>query len=176
MNKIKQTTLVGIDNDLCLLQQQVYDVYGMQYSSPVFEAESVEYSACRFTVIDLRVAYRAAKITPIKTGQFVTLWKRNPNGPIEPFDITDPLDIVIIAVRQKEKLGQFVFPVAILNAKGIISGNDKEGKRAFRVYPPWDTPINKQAKATQNWQLEFYFEILPLDFTDKQRLEVLYKL
>lgn len=170
----QQTALSNIYNDLYLLQQQVYDAYSMQYSSPIFEAESVEYSACKFTVNHLRVACRAAKITPVKIGQFVTLWKRSPHGPIEPFNINDPIDLIVITVRNKGKLGHFVFPIAELQAKGIISGNDKVGKRAFRVYPPWNTPINKQAKATQNWQLEFYFEITPLDSKGNPSLENLY--
>ena len=43
----------------------------------------------------------------------------------------------------------------------IISTSKKEGKRGFRVYPPWDTATNKQAVKTQQWQLDYYYEITP---------------
>jgi len=44
------------------------------------EEESDEYSAFRFSLNNKKICYREAKITPTKTGQFVTLWKRNVSG------------------------------------------------------------------------------------------------
>ena len=43
--------------------------------------------------------------------------------------------------------------------KNIFSLNGIGGKRGIRVYPPWDTPINSQAKKTQDWQLRYFLEI-----------------
>ncbi len=37
--------------------------------------------------------------------------------------------------------------------KGIISLSKQGGKRAMRVYPPWDKPESKQAAKTQVWQV-----------------------
>ena len=48
--------------------------------------------------------------------------------------------------------------VIILINKEIVS-DKKEGKRAIRVYPPWDIAINKQAQKTQKWQLNYFLEI-----------------
>ncbi|RYE38879.1 MAG: MepB domain containing protein, partial [Sphingobacteriales bacterium] len=41
-------------------------------------------------------------------------------------------------------------------AHDILSGNGKNGKRGFRVYPPWDLTENSQARKTQQWQLEYF--------------------
>jgi len=123
------------------------------------EKESKEYHACRFTINGRHIIYRNGKITPKKIGQFVTFWKRNENNIIEPFFETDPVDFYHISVQNKNNEGQFVFPKALLIKKGIISTPKKEGKRAFRVFPPWDLVTSKQAKQTQNWQLAYFFEI-----------------
>ena len=47
----------------------------------------------------------------------------------------------------------------MLIKRGIISTNKKDGKRAFRVYPKWDFPKNRQAEKTQKWQLENFYEV-----------------
>ena len=120
------------------------------------EPESREYQACGFYIGNDAVKYRSAKITPTKIGQFVTLWKRENSGPIKPYDISDNIDLAIISVRKNERFGIFIFPKKVLNAHDILSGNGKNGKRGFRVYPPWDLTENSQARKTQQWQLEYF--------------------
>jgi hypothetical protein len=151
--------LNSIPHDLIISIKLIYDPGNFDYSRPVTEKESAEYGACTFKVNNLSVKFRVANITPKKVGQFVTIWKRTGNGPIEPFDIADDLDLVIISVRKNEDLGQFVFPKSVLNQKGIISGNNKPGKRGIRVYAPWDKPTSRQAAKTQEWQLDYFMEI-----------------
>jgi hypothetical protein len=56
-----------------------------------------------------------------------------------------------------------------LQEKGILSDDNKEGKRGFRVYPPWDIAINKQAKQTQEWQLKYFLET-PIDLEKAKHL------
>jgi hypothetical protein len=121
------------------------------------ESESDEYSAFRFSLNNKKICYREAKITPTKTGQFVTLWKRNTSGIIEPFDYSDAIDFVIVSVRKDQNWGQFIFPKKTLLEKGIFSTENKEGIRATRVYPPWDETTSKQAQKTQKWQLDYFF-------------------
>ena len=145
--------------DLVLAKNLVYDLCGFQCTQPLAETESAEYSAYRFEINKKTICYREAKITPTKTGQFVTLWKRNHSGTIEPFDFSDLIDFVIVTVRKENNLGQFIFPKAVLLEKGIFSTSAKEGKRATRVYPPWDITTSKQAQKTQKWQLDYFLEI-----------------
>ena len=78
----------------------------------------------------------------------------------------DSIDLVVISTRHNNNYGQFIFPKSILSKHEIIA-NNKKGKLAFRVYPPWDITINKQAKKTQKWQLQYFLEILkdkPINF------------
>lgn len=146
-------------HDLILSKELVYDCCNLECTQPLPEAESAEYSAYRFEINKKTICYRAAKITPTKTGQFVTLWKRNVSETIEPLDFSDPIDFVIISVRKENSFGQFIFPKAVLLEKGIFSTLTKEGKRATRVYPPWDITTSKQAQKTQQWQLDYFLEI-----------------
>lgn len=78
----------------------------------------------------------------------MTLWKREGKGPILPHDIEDPIDLFVIGVRSSNNFGQFVFPKAILRERGIVSQETRGGKRAMRIYAPWDFPVSLQAKKT----------------------------
>lgn len=148
----------NIPKDLILIQEILFDICNFEISQPVLEAESSEYGACSFVLNNLNILFRSAKITPTKTGQFVTLWKRTKQGPIQPFDSTDPIDLFIISTRKDDHFGLFIFPKLILITKEIVS-DKKEGKRAMRVYPPWDITTSKQAQKTQKWQLDYFIEI-----------------
>ncbi|MEN2402673.1 MepB family protein [Flavobacterium sp. MC2016-06] len=148
-----------IPSDLILAKELVYDFCNFEVTVPQAEAESKEYDACDFQINQKHIKFRSAKITPTKNGQFVTLWKRNKSGIIEPFDFSDTIDFVIVNVRKEALLGQFIFPKEVLLAKGIFSTPKKEGIRATRVYPPWDETTSKQAQKTQQWQLNYFYEI-----------------
>ncbi|EKT3966171.1 MepB family protein [Flavobacterium psychrophilum] len=143
-------------------KNSLYNKCGFELSNIKIEKESAEYVAHRFEINNLKILFRQAKITPTKVGQFVTLWKRKKNkNSIEPFEISDHIDLFVINVKTEKRFGQFVFPKSVLIEKGIVS-DKKEGKRAIRVYPPWDKTENKQAQKTQKWQLDYFLEI-PFD-------------
>ena len=124
----------------------------------IINAESKEYNACEFLLNGMRVISRHAKTTPKKIGQFVTFWKRNKNGLIEPYDSTEGLDFFVVNVSKEKRLGQFVIPHSVLVENKIISSGKIDGKRGFRVYPNWDAPNSKQAKKTQQWQSKYFVE------------------
>lgn len=152
----------------------VFDKCGFEIKNTIIEKESTEYDAHQFELNQSKVVFRVAKITPTKIGQFVTLWKRIAKGPIQPFNLSDDLDFFVINTQREDRLGQFVFPKAILSQQGIITTNSKEGKRAIRVYPPWDITISKQAQKTQQWQLNYFLEIPQDKPLDINRAKLLY--
>lgn len=78
-----------------------------------------------------------------------------------PYDMADPIDFFIISVRNTTSLGQFIFPMNVLHKHGFISKDGIGGKRAMRLYAPWDITDNHQAKKTQSWQLKYFLEITP---------------
>jgi len=127
-----------------------------QITTFVPEKESSKYHACSFQLNEKRIVYRKAYITPTKTGQFVTFWKRNTQKQTAPFSASDTFDFFFILTTKDHAIGFFMFPKSILIEKGIISSQLKPGKRGFRVYPPWDITRNKQATQTQQWQLNYF--------------------
>ncbi len=145
--------------DLLTTQTRVYIPCGLPISELSCKEESQEYGACTFLLEHRRVLFRTAKITPKKSGQFVTLWKRIGTGPISPYDLHDPFDFFVVSVKTSTRFGQFIFPKTKLCQKEIVSSENREGKRAMRVYPPWDVAPNTQAKKTQAWQLPYFLEI-----------------
>lgn len=171
--KTNWTQTKFIPNDLITAKELVYDNCNFECTEPQPETESQDYDAFDFQINSFKIKFRSAKITPTKTGQFVTLWKRNKTGIIEPFDFSDVIDFVVVNVRKDDFFGQFIFPKAVLLQKGFFSTSTKEGKRATRVYPPWDETTSKQAQKTQQWQLDYFLEIPNNKFVDIERAKKL---
>jgi hypothetical protein len=122
----------------------------------VVEKESKEYEGCNFKLNDLKIYFRKAKITPKKEGQFVTFYKRIQSGIIAPFDDEDDFQFLIVNVEFENQRGYFILPKLLLAQKNILTTSIKDGKRAFRIYSPWDEPKNKQALTSQQWQLDSF--------------------
>jgi hypothetical protein len=161
-------------DDIIYIQTHIFNACDFEYTEPSLEIESAEYKACYFKLNDLHVRFRKAKITPTKIGQFVTLWKRVESGVIAPFEDTDSIDLVIINVESDNQFGQFIFPKSVLCQQRIFTVSQKEGKRGFRVYPPWDETTNKQAIKTQNWQLNYFLDLSNIHAFDIEHAKALY--
>ncbi|WP_017689819.1 MepB family protein [Paenibacillus sp. PAMC 26794] len=153
------TTSDVLHGDLLASKELIYDKCGFICSQPHEEAQNAEYGAYVFTLNSLSIRFRVAKTTPTKIGQFVTLWQRSEDGSTQPYDVSDPADMYVISTRLGSHFGQFVFPKHVLLQRDIVSDQGKGGKRAIRVYPPWDKPTSKQALKTQQWQLECFLEL-----------------
>lgn len=147
----------------------VFEKLDLQISNLHIEKESQDYFAAQFELNNLKIIFREAKITPTKIGQFVTLWKRIGENPIQPFATSDDFDLVIINTNTAANSGQFIFPKSILEQKGYLQSQSKKGKLGFRVYPSWDKTLNKQAQQTQKWQLNYFLEI-PIDLAKAKSL------
>ncbi len=150
-------------NTFCLSEKlaasikNIYQPAGLKITKVVSEDESLEYEAYRFELSGCKAVFRAAKTTPNKIGQFVTIWKRpTAISPIMPFDIKDDIDFIIISTTNGHDEGNFIFSKHVLVDQEIISANGKDGKRAIRVYPPWSKPVAPQAIKTQSWQLKYF--------------------
>lgn len=125
----------------------------------ITESESQPYLAHQFQLENKSVKFRMAKITPTKTGQFVTVWKRNAQGITEPFEVSDNFDFYFIAVSKEDCFGVFIFSKKILLEHQVLSNGKINGKRGIRVYPPWDLAGNKQAEKTQKWQTQCFLKL-----------------
>ena len=148
-----------LPTNLQAVKKLVYDSNGFEMTHLKVDTESIAYDACTFSLDNLLIIHRTSKITPTKSGQFVTLWKRNNEGITIPFDSKDSFDFIVITAKNDNQLGQFIFPKSVLINKGIISHNGKSGKRGIRIYPPWTLTSNKQATITQQWQTKYFLPI-----------------
>jgi hypothetical protein len=174
-NQNPSIAIKELPKDLIYIKKILFDIGNFEITQPILEPESSEYGACTFVLNNLNIRYRTSKITPTKTGQFVTLWKRINQGPIQPFDSNDPIDLFIISARKDDYFGLFIFPKSVLIIKEIVS-DKKEGKRAIRVYPSWDITTSKQAQKTQKWQLDYFLEINQNQIMDLKRAKLLFLL
>lgn len=153
-------------SEIDVINEMIFKACNLELTNIAEELESREYAAHSFQLDKKTVKLRIAKITPTKTGQFVTIWKRNEKGITCPYDITDNFDFFIIATRKETNLGIFIFPKDVLLENKIISNNKREGKRGIRVYPSWDITTNKQAIKTQHWQLQYFLDITQVEKID----------
>lgn len=166
--------MILIPNILQEAKTLVFDPASFELTNVALEKESIDYGACQFELNSLKILFRVAKITPTKVGQFVTLWKRIGKGPIQPFDFSDAIDLFVVNTKNGDHFGQFVFPKSVLIQQGILTAGSKEGKRALRVYPPWDLTTSKQAQQTQKWQLDYFLEIPSDKPIDSEQVKLLY--
>ena len=142
---------------LVTIKNRIFDPLGFVIRNLVTAPESSAYDGCSFEINGVGVVFRSAKITPTKTGQFVTVWKRNEQGITQPYKGSDNFDCMVIHVASGLHSGQLILPKTALLTYGIIEGT-KSGKRGFRVYPPWDATNNNQAQKTQKWQLDYFVD------------------
>lgn len=171
-NKYRKTSK-SIIQEICLLEKLLFKTCGLSLSDLEPEAESQDYFAHSFKLNGQNVKFRTAKITPTKTGQFVSIWKRNDKGITEPFSIADDISFFIIATQKETNFGIFIFPKSALMEQKILSNNTIQGKRGIRVYPSWDTTTNKQAQKTQAWQLANFLDLSQEDGIDLEKAKVL---
>lgn len=165
----------ALPHDLVLAMRGLYARADVAVTrAPQREQESGEYGACRLDLAGRTVAFRVAKTTPTKIGQFVTIWKRpTPTDEIAPLDSGDGLDFVIVSVADASHRGQFVFDQQALLKHGVMSRDGQGGKRAIRVYPPWSRPVAKDAIKTQQWQARYFVALSPPDAGAAARLRQL---
>lgn len=159
--------------DLELIDELVFKPCHFNLKNIKLESESQEYTAHTFQLNEYKILFRKAKITPTKTGQFVTLWKRNEKGITEPFEITDEFDFYLIATRTPSKFGLFIFSRKILHDIKVLSDATRDGKRGIRVYPIWDETTSKQAQKTQIWQTQYFIDLSDNDQIDLNRAKKL---
>ena len=157
-------------------QNSLYEICGFKVQNFIAENESAEYYAHSYSLEGKNVRFRIAKKTPTKTGWFVTMWKRNPDKIIAPYDSSDQVDLFVVNIIDQGKISQFVFPKSVLVEQNIFSRLSKGGKRAIRVYSPWDKTNNIQATKTKKWQIQYFVDITSKNSANIEKIKDLYTL
>ena len=116
---------------------------------PQPEEQSGEYESGVVAIGSERWRLRTARVTPRKPGAFVAVWKRDELGETRPFGSDDPIDGLLVFVREDDRFGMFRFVASQLESLGVTRSAAHPGKRGFRVYPSWSVGLNRQALRTQ---------------------------
>jgi hypothetical protein len=123
----------------------------------VLHDANASYSGCEITINNKKTCFRKGKITPTKSGHFVSLWKHLGKSNI-PYDLSDNYDLYVFEIEYHEdKLGYFIFPSAVLLKHKILSADDSIGKLGFRLYAPIYKLENKTSINTQKWQSDYFY-------------------
>ncbi len=140
------------------------------------ETQNSDYGAGIFQLNSKSVRFRVAKITPTKIGQFVAFWEKDLDNKNQAFSYENATDLLVINTftNNNHSFGQFVFPKEVLLKQNILKTVTVKGKMAIRIYPSWDTPISKQAIATQKWQLPYFVVVNNKNSLQIQELLKLY--
>ncbi len=132
----------------------------------VMSSHSSSYFASVFDVSGKgRIEFRIGRLTPKKHGHFVAFWKRSDGGSTIPFDTADNFDFFMICLSLDiledviDSRGYFFIPKKALVEHGVISADGVGGKRGFRLYAPWIVVNSAQARATQLWQKNYFFDL-----------------
>src|SRR5690606_1223962 len=163
----------SMTDELKHIQDSIFHNLRLPIDGLTEETECKEYDGYNFQLGTFKIKFRKAKVTPKKTGQFVTLWSRNAEKQTEPFHINDDRDFYMIATRNNERFGFFFFPKYVLARYQILTDNIKIGKRGFRVYPDWDIPLNKQARAAKEWQTAYFIDLTTNSSTANEKFNIL---
>ncbi len=154
--------------EIQIVQDKAFKKLNLIISDITKDLECDEYFGYNFKLDQFNIKFRKAKVTPKKIGQFVTLWKRNPETKeTEPFQYNDDFDFYIIYTEHENHQGFFLFSKKALIQHQILTTESKEGKRGFRVYPDWDIAENKQAIKTQNWQQKSFINLSEHSYLEK---------
>ena len=86
-------------------------------------------------------------------------WEKDQANKNQAYAYDTAPDFLMVYCASENATGLFVFPKDILLKHGILSSADLKGKMGFRVYPPWETTLNKQATASQKWQGSCFFDL-----------------
>ncbi len=150
---------INIPSPIQNLNSSIFKPLTLEISDLQVDSESKEYFAHTFKLGIKKVVFRSAKTTPTKMGLFVSIWKRNDEGTTCPFNAVDSFDYFLITTQNQNQFGVFIFSKLDLLKHGILSNQNKIGKRGIRVYPPWDLTTNKQAQNTQAWQIQCFVNL-----------------
>lgn len=142
-----------------------------QVSEMCIEPLNINYESCIFKINKEKYRSRKAKKTPSKKGYFTVFWVKNENDKNRPYTLNETPEKLIITIIDGKKIGQFVFPREVLLKQDILKTERVKGKMAMRVYPDWETELNKTAEHTRKWQSDYF-----IDFTDEINKDKLIRL
>lgn len=134
------------------------------------ELQNKKYEGFTFNIGDRSIRMRKARVTPKKEGLFVAFWEKDYKGKNHPYKIDNSPDLLVINICEGDRAGQFIFSKEILREKKIYTFGRDKGKMSMRVYPDWSKLESREAKKTQDWQLDYFINFDDFDIDRFKRL------
>ncbi|WP_208559101.1 MepB family protein [Marinilactibacillus kalidii] len=153
---------------MALIKQQLLKIGHGDLTNITYETQNAEYEGICFNVGQYLYRSRLAKRTPKKAGYFVAFWEKDSNSKNQPYVFQDSPDKLIVSIVDKEKIGQFIFPKAVLHEQGILKSETSKGKMAIRIYPTWEKDLNPSATKTKKWQSAYFIDLTKDTAIDKR--------
>ncbi|MHA3722426.1 MepB family protein [Leucobacter sp. HY1910] len=122
------------------------------------EEQGSDYEAGLAHIGPERWRLRTARVTPVKPGGFVAVWRRGERGDTEPFPSAEPVAGLLVFLAEGDRRGRFRFTAEHLARLGVSSAPGRPGKRGFRVYPAWCVGLNQTARKALLAQAEAWQE------------------
>ena len=104
----------NFNNIIQNLNNIVYKPNNLMITNLKEEKQNAEYAGCLFHLNNKTIRFRKSKVTPNKTGQFVSFGRKMKICEIERSLIKVAPDLLVITCIADNKLGQFIFPKEIL--------------------------------------------------------------
>lgn len=159
------------------LNELVFKMNNLKLHRVLKEVYNEAYQAHTLYLDDKSIRYRKSKITPTKSGQFVSFWTKDENGKNRAYTDEESKDFLLIdCMSHNSHEGFFLFPKDALLKHDILKTMTEKGKMGMRVYPSWESVDNKTAFKTQCWQTEYFVDLsLEDDIVSKKVLMILKK-
>ncbi len=144
-------------------------------SNVILDEFSEDYEGVTLKIYERKFRSRLAKKTFKKKGYFVAFWEKDEQGINQAYSYKNYPEKLIISILDGERSGQFIFPKSLLLQKKILRDESSKGKMALRVYPSWETDLNKSANSTQVWQSLYFINTSDnIDNIDTEMIKHLY--
>ncbi|GMA07441.1 hypothetical protein GCM10025886_05920 [Tetragenococcus halophilus subsp. flandriensis] len=152
-----------------LLEKFFFSIFKLEINDFKEEKQNREYEGFTFSINEQLFRSRLARKTPKKKEHFVAFWEKDEYNNNQPYLYNNSPSKIIISMIVGEKKGIFIFPRLILLDKKILKTDKQKGKMAIRVYPTWEKELNDSAKRTQNWQKDYFIDLLAVNNLDKAK-------
>ncbi len=152
-----------------LLENFIFSPFNLEIDDFKEEKQNREYEGFTFSINEQLFRSRLARKTPKKKGYFVAFWEKDEYNNNQPYLYNNSPSKIIISVIDGEKKGIFIFPRLVLLDKKILKTDKQKGKMTIRVYPTWEMELNDSAKREQNWQKNYFIDLLAVNNLDKAK-------
>ena len=159
LNNLEELNI--LTNEIKQINSLLFEPSGLALTNIEVDLNNEEYGGRKFKINTHKIIFRVAHTSPNRKGQTVSIWRRDNNGLLVPFNFADDFNFFIMAIKEKENFGIFIFPKLILILNKIITNKTVKGRRSMWLYPTWQKVTLYKSLKIQEWQEDFFIDLSP---------------